>query len=573
MTDKSNGSVTPNECQHVSYHLPQWDENGKCSWIDIKLQHKSLNAEAKCIVPPTKVIPVIFIPGIMGTNLKSDVGESSWNAEWFMGADSLKFVNKDGAERRRTLDPDTTKVENRYNSISYIAHSIFSDDGHLFPTRYERQWGQALNLSYGQFLEVFQYALLDDWQTDLYNFIPEFRAVSTKIKGVLSDLVGDKLGDTHDSPLTSSELAHFKRFLFPVHVFGYNWLKDNAISAEELTNYIDDVLNIYKYKHGYGLAVEKVILVTHSMGGLVARYAMNPLKGVKFKGCQDKVLGVVHGVIPDLGSPAAYRRMKTGAGKEGNPGKVLGSTAEKLMPVLARAPAPLQLLPYPSYKSPWLTIEGEGSYPQTKDPQTGKSDPFTDIYLRNDVWWKLYQSDIIDSDKVKIDSNWDEYDILMDNTVRNFMEHQEQGLYHPNTYVFYGTEEKTDGFLTWNKLHDNRQTVTLYYSEKKYIRKIPYVDPNRKMPHDQKKVLLSDGQYCDFILIQSDTAGDGTVPIESLEVIKRNPTIKSVLATNVDHQDAYAVKGVTYSEFSDAIKFTLRSIIKIVQEVDIRAAD
>lgn len=162
MTDKSNGSVTPNECQHVSYHLPQWDENGKCSWIDIQLQHKSLNAEAKCIVPPTKVIPVIFIPGIMGTNLKSDVGESSWNAEWFMGADSLKFVNKDGAERRRTLDPDTTKVENRYNSISYIAHSIFSDDGHLFPTRYERQWGQALNLSYGQFLEVFQYALLDD---------------------------------------------------------------------------------------------------------------------------------------------------------------------------------------------------------------------------------------------------------------------------------------------------------------------------------------------------------------------------------------------------------------------------
>lgn len=89
----------------------------------------------------------------------------------------------------------------------------------------------------------------------------------------------------------------------------------------------------------------------------------------------------------------------------------------------------------------------------------------------------------------------------------------------------------------------------------------------------RKKVLLSDGQYCDFILIQSDTAGDGTVPIESLEVIKRNPTIKSVLATNVDHQDAYAVKGVTYSEFSDAIKFTLRSIIKIVQEVDIRAAD
>ncbi|WP_369308999.1 esterase/lipase family protein [Providencia rettgeri] len=561
------------ECLHVSYHLPQWDEKGKCSWVDIQLQHKSLNAEAKCIVPPTKVIPIIFIPGIMGTNLKSDVGESSWNAEWFMGADSLKFVPKDGAERRRTLDPDTTTVENRYKSTSYITHSVFSDDGNLFPTRYKRQWGQALSLSYGEFLEVFQYALLDDWQTDIYNFVPEVKATSTKIKGVLNDLVGDKLGDTHDSPLTAPELTHFKRFLFPVHVFGYNWLKDNAISAEELTLYIDNVLDMYKYDHGYGLAIEKVILVTHSMGGLVARYAMNPPKEVTFNGCQDKVLGVVHGVIPDLGSPAAYRRMKTGAGKEGTPGKVLGATAEKLMPVLARAPAALQLLPYPSYKSPWLTIEGEGSYPKTKDPKTGKLDPFTDIYLRNDVWWKLYQSNIIDSEQVKIDSNWKSYARFININVRNFMEHQEQGLYHPNTYVFYGTEEKTDGFLAWNTLNDNRQTVTLYYAGKEYTRKVPYVDPNREMPHNQKKVLLSDGQYCDFILTQSDTAGDGTVPIESLEFIKRNPLIKSVLATNVDHQNAYALNSVRYSEFSDAIKFTLRSIIKIVQEVDARAAD
>ncbi|EPL6454773.1 lipase family alpha/beta hydrolase [Providencia rettgeri] len=567
MTDKS---VAPGECQYTSYHLPEWDEKGKCSWVDLQLQHKSLNAEAKCLVPPTKVIPVIFIPGIMGTNLKSGVGESSWNAEWFMGVDSLKFVPKDGAERRRTLNPDTTQVENRYNSISYIVHSLFSDDGKLFPTRYERQWGQALNLSYGQFLEVFQYALLDDWQTDIYNFVPEIRATSTKIKGVLSELVGDKLGDTNDSPLTSEELIHFKHFLFPVHVFGYNWLKDNAISAQELTEYIDNVLNTYKNKHGYGLAVEKVIIVTHSMGGLVARYAMNPPKEVEFNGCQDKVLGVVHGVIPDLGSPAAYRRMKTGAGKEGNPGKVLGATAEKLMPVLARAPAPLQLLPYPSYKSPWLTIEGEGSYPQKKDPQKGKPDPFTDIYLRNDVWWKLYKSDIIDCNDSTVANNWSEYSKLMRNKVKIFMNHQEKGLYHPNTYVFYGVEEKTDGFLTWNKLHDNRQTVTLYYSGKEYTRKIPYTDPK---PHDQIEVLLSDGQYCNFVLTQSDTAGDGTVPIESLEMIKRNPIIKSVLATNVDHQNAYAINGIRYSEFSNAIKFTLRAIIKIAQEVDIRAAD
>lgn len=256
------------ECQYVSYHMPHWSENGKCSWVDIQLQHKSLNAEAKCIVPPTKVIPIIFIPGVMGTNLKSDVGEDSWKAESIKGADTLWFVPKDGHERRKTLNPDTTTVENRKTSISSRVHSLFPDNGKLLPTRHERHWGEALYLSYGKFLEFFQYALLDDWQTDVYRMYSNAKLKQFKRSGILANLVNQKLGDTHDSPLTDPELTHFKRFLFSVHVFGYNWLKDNAISAEELTKYIDDVLDIYKNKHGYGLAVEKVILVTHSMGGV-----------------------------------------------------------------------------------------------------------------------------------------------------------------------------------------------------------------------------------------------------------------------------------------------------------------
>lgn len=105
MVDKSDHAAKIGECQHTSYHLPQWDENGKCSWVDIQRQHKSLNAEAKCIVPPTKVIPIIFIPGVMGTNLKSSVGEDSWKAESIKGADTLWFVPKDGHERRKNFKP------------------------------------------------------------------------------------------------------------------------------------------------------------------------------------------------------------------------------------------------------------------------------------------------------------------------------------------------------------------------------------------------------------------------------------------------------------------------------------
>ncbi len=570
MTEKNPPDT--DECQHVSYYLPQWDEYGKCHWNDIQLQHKSLNAKARCILPPTKVIPVIFIPGVMGTNLKSDIGESSWNAEWYHGADSLIFVSKDGHERRKTLNPTTTTVENRKKSITPISHSLFPDNGNLFSTRYERHWGEALYLTYGKFLSFFQFALLDDWQTDAYRMYYKSKLKNFKRSGVLANLIGEKLGDTHDSPLTSDELTHFKRFLFPVHVFGYNWLVDNATSAAQLVKYIDNVISTYKHQHGHGLAVEKVIIVTHSMGGLVARYAMNPPEESEFKGCKDKVLGVVHGVIPDLGSPAAYRRMKTGAGKEGIPGKVLGETAEELMPLLARAPGPLQLLPYPTYPSRWLKINGEGEFP--------KIDPFDEIYLRNDVWWKLYQSNIIDADNAKVRRNWVEYTESMKGKVKKFMLHQEQGFYHPNTYVFYGNEKESDNYLSWHRVSYKRE---IQFSED-VLRRLPavknvrfekqlddkmYVIPTRDIPHYYYKI-DDDNVY---ELVSSLGKGDSTVPIESLNRIKVHPSIKSTLTTNVDHQSAYALDDSTYSGFSDAIKFTLRSIIKIVQEVDASAAE
>lgn len=555
----NNKSPDNDECQHVSYHRPHWSENGKCSWVDIQLQHKSLNAVATCILPPIKTIPVIFIPGVMGTNLKNKKGKSIWRADWIKGADTLPLVWKNGNERRELLNVDTTAVDDR-GKIKSSNFTVYSDDGNLFPSREKRHWGEALYLSYGEFLDIFQTALVDDWQRDINRMThPEFAGKLEKtynIKGILSKLqaLSKKNDESYETDFTEKELYHFKHFLFPVHVFGYNWLADNAISAEQLVKYIDKVISTYKYQHGHGLAVEKVIIVTHSMGGLIARYAMNPLEGAEFKGCQDKVLGVVHGVIPDLGSPAAYRRMKTGAGKEGNPGLVLGKNAEELMSVLASAPGPLQLLPSSRYPANWLKFDNGESYP--------RDDPFTEIYLRKDVWWRLYEPDILDKDQITIQKNEKAYDKLMRDSVQPFINKISQGLYHPNTYIFYGNKKKSDGFLTWVK--EDKRHLDPYTGN-------PIIPQHTT--HDRQIVQLPDGKCCEFLLTQSDTAGDGTVPIESLNEIKKHPLLKGCLATNVDHQDAYKVSSPYPEEYSEAIKFTLQSIIKIVQEVDIHAAD
>jgi len=533
---------------------PEWDDNGKLHWPGIQNQKKSENAEAVLLQPPVKTIPVIFLPGVMGTNLMSnDEGKNKdiWRGD-SMGGVFLEWARKDGNERRELLNPETTRVDNR-GDINQTTYSPISDDGKLFPSRRERGWGEALSFSYGKFLSVFQGALTDDWQQALVNY---GKPASEK-KGVLNQLIGKPLSEskyaeiTGESVLTQKELNHFQNFLFPLHVYGYNWLQDNKTSAEGLVAYIDKTIKLYKNHCGHGMPFppgqEKVIIVTHSMGGLVARYAS------QVSGAKDKILGIVHGVIPDLGSPAAYRRMKVGAKQEGLPGAVLGNTAEELMPVLALAPAPLQLLPSAKYLSgaPWLTVQGAGEDgSDVKLPQT--RDPFSEIYLNKTLWYRLYESDIIDKDEAVSQSNWVEYNDLIDKNVQPFIEGLDN-LYHPNTYAFYGHKIASDGTLAWRK-------TSITYPKNRH-------ESDRKLPNNYREIPLPFNRSQMYVVTSSKTPGDGTVPVESLSAICRNGAIKSVLATDVDHQGAYNVSSLKDIKDRPALQFTLRAIVKMVQEI------
>ncbi|KGA27466.1 lipase family alpha/beta hydrolase [Pectobacterium odoriferum] len=536
---------------------PEWDDNGKLHWPGIQNQKKSENAEAVLLQPPVKTIPVIFLPGVMGTNLMSSNAaqtEDIWRGDSSVGV-YLKWAGKNGERRRKLLNPDTTKVDNR-GDINQTIYSPLSDDGTLFPSRRERGWGEVLSFSYGKFLSVFQGALTDDWQQALDNY---GKPASEK-KGVLSQLVGKSLSEskyaeiTGESVLTQEELHHFQNFLFPLHVYGYNWLQDNKISAEGLVAYIDKTIKLYKNHCGHGMPFppgqEKVIIVTHSMGGLVARYAS------QVSGAKDKILGIVHGVIPDLGSPAAYRRMKVGAKQEGMAGAVLGNTAEELMPVLARAPAPLQLLPSAKYLSgaPWLTVQGAGedgsdiTLPQARDP-------FGEIYLNKTHWYRLYESNIIDKDEVVSQSNWTTYVRLIDKPVRKFISKLDKGGYHPNTYAFYGHKIASDGTLAWRK-------TSITYPKNRH-------GSDKKLPNNYREIPLPFNRSQMYMVTSSKTPGDGTVPVESLSAICHNSDIKSVLATGVDHQGAYDVSSLKDIKDRPALQFTLRAIVKMVQEIPI----
>ncbi|MTH45660.1 esterase/lipase family protein [Intestinirhabdus alba] len=543
--------MTEENNQTITWHKPEWNEQGKCIWRSIQTRPASERAIAKLLAPPAKVIPVIFLPGVMGSNLMST--QKSETSVWRGDSEvSVLFdwAGKSGIQRRQLLDPDLTVVDSA-GKISKEIFSPVSDDGCLFPPRSKRGWGEVLYFSYGKFLSVFQGALIDDWQKSLDALYQAGKAGKTAepAAGALSQLVEVMLHteEENESPLTAEELAHFRGFLFPLHVFGYNWLQDNKISAQRLGEYIDEVLDLYRHQHGHGLATEKVILVTHSMGGLVARYTSQVL------GYQDKILGIVHGVIPDLGSPAAYRRMKVGAGQEGPAGVVMGKSAEELMPVLARAPAPLQLLPSASYYDgrPWLTIKGgEADGSDLKLPKEG--DPFGEIYLNKTLWWRLYEADVIDKDRIVIEKNWNAYLDLMGKFVQPFIDDIENA-YHPNSYLFYGNSSKTDGNLIWIK-------TSITWPKNTH-------ESDKKLPNNHREIPLPFNRSTLFKLVSSGSPGDGTVPVESLRAIRRSATLKSALAVNVEHQGAYNVDSLRDIDNRPAVRFTLRAIVKMVQEV------
>ncbi|MDO0944137.1 esterase/lipase family protein [Chromohalobacter israelensis] len=97
------------------------------------------------------------------------------------------------------------------------------------------------------------------------------------------------------------------RFNFPVHACGYNWLQSNSDSAATLARRVSEIIAGYRRAR---MTCDKAILVTHSMGGLVARYYSEVVGG------QDDLLGIVHGVMPTTGAPVFYRRMKSGTASD-----------------------------------------------------------------------------------------------------------------------------------------------------------------------------------------------------------------------------------------------------------------
>ncbi len=443
-TSSSVSEAAPNE----AHHHAQPDPHTGIPTAQVTLTDAQDQRIKNVWVPPPHVIPVIFIPGIMGTNLKaSEDGKAVWRPPNMDGLEPIldaigqlfTYLFKKASARQRELTPNAVTVDDRGPidpGESGLSEAVCR----------QRGWGGVMRSSYQPVMAWLQKHLND-----------------TMEMGKLLDLWQDEAqtppadwGDTQgNAALSLGDIKHLAHYHFDVWGCGYNWLQSNKDSGQAVADFIrTQVLPSYKG------AAQKVVVVTHSMGGLVARAL------TQIHHCPD-VLGVVHGVQPATGAPASYKRMR--AGFEGAEQVILGRNAAEVTAVLAHAPGGLELLPTADYNGgkAWLKVRGVNTPANTPDamlplalPQTG--DPYTEIYM-SDQWYGLLpkQSEgMLDMQKKQKDDGKQTTDAV-DRTLRGkfarrievvqeFHEEIKDSYFHP-TYAHFGADKarKCWGEVVW----------------------------------------------------------------------------------------------------------------------------
>ena len=353
------------EKQDVVLPSGDWDEDGR-PVARARLTQVKDKRDKVVEADTDAVIPVIFLPGIMGTNLKSKItGDPVWRPPNTDGVGAVLgaigqmfvFLFRGAATRQRLLNPLTSEVDDRgpLDAEDVIPEALAR----------ERGWGQLMRSAYNPVMAEMHRKLNDLMSAGKLQ--PWWAEEGARAPAEYGEMVGG------NAALTLEQAKHAAHYRFEVWSGGYNWLQSNRLSAQDIVARIDSV--ILPYYATRGINAQKVLLVTHSMGGLVAR-AVSQLSNY------GKLLGVSHGVMPATGAAATYHHCR--AGYTGASSIILGRDAGEVVAILARSPGGLELLPAADYNEgkAWLELGDKGARLPVG------ADPYNEIYL-NTKWYGL----------------------------------------------------------------------------------------------------------------------------------------------------------------------------------------
>jgi hypothetical protein len=543
---------------------------------------------------PTRVLPIIFLPGIMGSNLRMSEQRRNelhrkdniaWRPDNLGALNLKKNANMSPAERQLTLDPLQTTVD-IYNPSGPIDVSgngrhanvgltkgmdlpLLKDDPAVVENgrtavqkARQRGWGEVFFNSYGTMLQHLEARLNNTFSEGKLH--PEW----LDVVGVDPQVWG--LHPSHEQQaLTEDELKKVATGCWlAVYAFGYNWLQSNGDSAIIIANRINALIaNVTDL----GYECNQVIVVTHSMGGLVGRALIHSDYG----NLQDKVLGIVHGVMPAIGAPAAYKRMRAGFEDPGMisrklsaieasaSAKVIGNYGDEVTAVLANAPGGLQLLPTESYGNGWLRVRHNGHDLETWPK---KGDPYNEIYKIHKKWYALFREEWINPCKLTIKQGGGTFErtCLYVDRAQNFHKTIAK-TYHPNSYAHYGadTEQRSFGEVIWEIRNctdtTGWQNWPIENDTKQGRLEFTSWDPNGvnnigALPFDNDVPAAVYGE-----ILPPSAPGDQTVPASSADDQLHSGMFKGIFRqTGYEHQSSYMNRR--------AVASTLYSIVRIAQQ-------
>lgn len=402
--------------------------------------------------PKDVIIPVIVIPGIMGSRLQKANDQSKvWDPDdsFFMGTN---YALNAGS----VVGPDIFRVRQNRNVMSaaakrkslMIGGSSFNKD-YLIPIEYSPNkdsisdaptefWGSQIERNWGSVAWGFYGDLLRNLESD-----KEFIASEVKKVNPLFNLVE-----------------------MPVFGLGYNWTQSNDDSGKYAAEKIAEWTEKARQRAAeLNAQCPGSLVITHSMGGFVARSAAT------LHGAEGDIFSVLHTVMPTDGAAAAYKRFHFGFENPDfsifSPKKGLGEFASYVVlgrqgalvtALLGHMPGGQELLPNKRYKdnqgnSKWLIIHHPekstvggwiwgGSEPHLELPE---SNPYAEIYCREDRMYRAANPEWLFPEGMEnMSPDVNAFDYFRDVNAKAESYHDRviaAGDYHSVTYLCYSEDD------------------------------------------------------------------------------------------------------------------------------------
>jgi hypothetical protein len=301
-------------------------------------------------------VPILVVPGVAGSRLHFNSGGPHWdvdqNLEMF-GIAGLRLSER--ADHIAFTQPATV-----IEALSSASSAAIGTDVRL--QALARRWlGQTNWALVGTPEEQARFAYRErGWGTLGWNW---YGPILTHLETALNP--------PGDGPVA-----------YPVYGVGYDWRQPNRESGQFLAQRIQRILE------GNPNA-SQVVVVTHSMGGLVARSAV-----MQDDQARANILGIVHTVMPAAGAFQHYRRFHTGwrLALDGSGAGIVGFLADLVFGrilgganpaayarVMCRLQGPMELLPTPKNNNPWL-------FWRDRDPHTGADIDLNNLDLGRELW-------------------------------------------------------------------------------------------------------------------------------------------------------------------------------------------